>query len=653
MRLTKADKAAILRREIEQAQGYDADELASVREQALQYYQGELPAKPVAGRSGIVSLDVADTVHSLLAQIMPIVKTTSIDFEPMAEQDESQAQAESDFVRRMVERSDGWTVLSEAVHDALLTGNGWLRISVDESEQVTQESYPAGLTDVERMVVSQLRVEGEQVELEDGDQLQITRITPTKKLLVECVPPENMLFSLGQVGGLDKQRMVAERRLYSVSQLLELGVSQDDIDQIPDAMPEDWPGSMARSGRYGLDDTDAVQEAERLKEIYCAYLRLDAGGKNRSELRYMWLGGNELLKDEPAEYIPYVTGSAIPMPHRVVGTGIATLLKSIQDGKTEILRNYLDNLSVMNASRVGAVEGMVNMSDLTNGRINGVVRMRSPDAVVPLPSADIGPQAMAGLEYLDQVRVQRTGAAVDLNELQAQIMSSSATAAAGQLAKVEQMAGWYALNLTETLLKPLWLLVHRTLRDRMPEPVGARIRGQWQQTQPGQWQPRETMNITLGMTSAEKAARIMALTQVITQQQQMLQMGAAGVLVDNAKIYSAMCDWIRANDIRQPEEYLIDPSSQQAQQAQQQQAQNQQQQAQQQIQLQQQMMQMQQQFELLKQERDLEYKRWSDMLDAEVEEAKITQTGIATALDAVNKDADRESARAEASEGAT
>jgi hypothetical protein len=217
---------------------------------------------------------------------------------------------------------------------------------------------------------------------------------------------------------------------------------------------------------------------------------------------------------------------------------------------------------------------------------------------------------------------------VDINEVQAQVMKSSATAAAGQLAMVEQMAGWFAENLVETLLKPAFMRVHKLLRTDLAGPTSAKIRGKWQQTDTGQWQPREELDITMGMTTAEKAARIGALSQVITNQSMILQMGGGGILTDNAKMYNAMCDWCRANDLHEPEQYLIDPTSPEAQQAQQAQAQQQQQQMQQQ---QKQIMDLQRQvqaFELEKQSRDLRYKVWSDQLDAEVEEAKMTADNV-------------------------
>ena len=316
------------------------------------------------------------------------------------------------------------------------------------------------------------------------------------------------------------------------------------------------------------------------------------------------------------------------MPHRVQGTGLFELLASIQEGKTHILRNYMDNLDVMNSSRMGVVEGQVNMADATSGRVNGLIRMRSPDSIVPIPSNDIGAQAIQGLDYLDTVRVQRIGASMDMNEAQAQIMSSSATAAAGTLGEIEKMGGWYATNLVETLLKPAFMMVHRLLRTELGGPIMMKSRDAWVEQDTSQWQERDVVNVTMGMTTGEKAQKIRALQETIMQQTQIAAQGGMGMLVDKSKLYNALTDLARANDVTDPSQYWVNPDSEQAQQAEMQMAQQQEQQAVQMQQMEQQMVQMQHQFELQKQENDLKWKYYDTNMDAEIQEAKITSSTV-------------------------
>ena len=632
MRLSEEELAAVVRFEIDQAQGYDSSVLSVKRQEALDFYNGIMKA-PAEGRSSIVSKDVADSLHALMSQLAPIIKTTLIEFKPKGEEDEPQAQAETDFVKDAIDQAKGWQTIFNGIHDALLIGNGWLKITTEDKTSVTTETYPPELSDVQLFVLNQPTAANQTVEVRASKYKTTVRRTTTRTVLAfECVPPEDMLFSEGAgQQDIQDQRFVGQRKLYSDAQLHELGISKETIDQIPLAQHTLWPAALAREGIY-QDSTNVqpAQTSQQLREVYCCYQLLSSRDSLKSERRYIWLGGSKILKNEPVDSVPYVTGSPVPMPHRVQGQGLYELLASIQSGKTHILRNFMDNLAVMNGSRIAAREGTVNMDDLTNGRLNGVVRTEGPplECVAPLPAADIGPQALGGLNYLDHVRVARVGSSVDVNELQAQIMKSSATAAAGQLAQVEQMAGWFAGNIVETILKPAFARVHKLLREELGGPVQAKVRGKWQQSDTSQWPERENLTVNMGMTTAEKAARVGTLTSVISKQSEIIAQGGEGILTDKAKVYNAMTDWLRASDIDTPEQYLIDPNSDEAKAVMQQRAQGQQQQQQQMQQMQLQLMRMDQSFKLLMQKNDLDYKTWSDLLDAEVKEAQVTADNV-------------------------
>lgn len=627
--MREEDLAAIVYREVTQARGYDSDTLSAARKSALDMYSGRMAAAP-EGRSQAVSLDVADAIHAILAQITPVVRTSQVEFEPQHQDDEQAAQMETDFVNVAIKRASGYDVLDDSIFDALLMGNGWLHVFVQEDKNEIEHKFPPNLSDEEIFAITS-GLQYDEIDIKSGAaETTVTLTTNTQKLVVECVPPEDMLFAEEGSGfEVDQLRFVARKRLYSASALREKGCPQSKIDDLPDAV-ELYDGDTARQGVYAHDgEYRSVQEANRLKRVYVCYIRLQTGKSNATQLQEVWIGenGNTVLYKRVVEYIPFICGSAIPMPHRIVGTGVGHILTQVQNQKTHVLRQYMDNLAVLNASRVGAVEGQVNMTDLTNGRINGVVRMRSPDAIVPLPASDIGPQAVSALNYLDQVRTQRVGAALDFNEVQAQLMGTSATAAAGQLSKVEQMGGWFAGNIVKTMLMPLFQLVHRTLRTELAGPVMAKISGKWSETDTSTWQPRQITDIQMGLTTTEKAERLNALSQILQQQQLLIQQGGAGIITDMQRIHSAMADWIRTANIGPPDQYLIDPSSPEAQQAVQQQQEQQRQLQEDELRLKVEELKLAQNFELEKQGRELNYKEWSDRLKAEIEEAKLTLDG--------------------------
>ncbi len=630
MRLNDQELAQILNTEIARANGYDSDELASQRQADLNLYRGELPPPPgIEGRATIVSTDVADAVRATLAQICPVIRTSQIEFPPNSQEDEVQAQLETDFVQAEIERRSGYDTIDAATFDALLLGNGWIDVQVNEEVTKNRLTYPGNLSEAELYALDNSLPPDTTAEYRAGkDETRVTLITTNKSMVIECVPPEHMIYSeQGSDYDIDTVRFVARRRIYTRGTLISAGIDRAKVTLLPQWQSDmnDW----ARSGNLSNADTNSAQWSNELVEVYCCYIRVSYDDDGVTELRHVWIGRDQTntLKDEPAQRVSYICGSAVPMPHRIKGTSFGELVSAIQYGKTHVLRSYMDNLTVMNGSRVAAVEGQVNMGDLTNGRLNGVVRVRSPDAIMPLPAADIGPQAVGALNYLDSVRTARVGAAIDFSEAQAQLMSTSATAAAGQLAKVESMSGWFAGNIVRTLLLPLFTLVHYYLRTEFAGPRMAKISGKWEQTDTGQWQERKVTDIHMGLTSTERAERMLALSQTVQQLQAMIASGGAGIITDLPRLYAAMSDWIRTANLGGPDQYLIDPKSQEAQQAIQQQNDNARQMKEEQVRIQSQLIRLEQDFQLEKQRRDLEYKTWSDKLDAEVKEAELVSNG--------------------------
>lgn len=638
--ITEEDYVALVRREIEEAQGYDSDQLASERAAALDYYYGKLPAAAPEGRSQVVSYDVADAVHSLLSQISKICTTSVVSFEPRGVDDEPQAQAESDFVQRMIERTGGYEVLYSALFNALLQGNGYIKVDIENEPQTSEQRY-SDLTDDEKAVLAMPQRAGEQVKItehKNGD-CTVKRAWTEQNLKIRNVNPDRVLMSNGwNMYEFQELRFFGERLVYSQSELRKLGVPDEVIERLPDAKSDWWPAVMSREGTlsehiHGVEVHG--QEAERLVECYDCHLRVDIEENGRSELRRVLISGRDMLLEQPAPFIPYVTGSPIPLPGRVVGQGMYHLMKEVQDSKTAIKRKFQDSLEVNIAGLYEAVEGKVNLDDISSARTTGIIRTRAPGSLTPLHSSQSPADAIMGLNYWDTVREQRGGAAVDLNDADRQLMQSSATAAAGAMANHEKMAGWYAQNLVNSLLKGLFRVVHETMRIGMPEPQAAKLRGKWVEQVPADWPPRDHLDVLAGMTTDERNRKIMGLNALMALQMQWFQAGYDRIIVDGGKIHQAAADWIRANDLGDPASFMIDPDSPEAQQAAQEKAQQAEAERDRMEQLQSGMIQLQVQLEQQKIELDkykhdseLRYKYYDSNLDAEVKEAEMTADSL-------------------------
>lgn len=642
----------LLNREVDQAQGYDSDVLAAQRTKALNYYNGKMAAA-AKGRSQLVSHDVADVVNALMAQASEIYRSSVVEFDATSEEDEPQAQLESDLIRYMIETNDEWRTFDNASFDAFLQANGWIRVELATDENVERDKWEGQPLEAV-MNITTPQAENEVIELEDMTENEdgtfdftTVKTTTKQRLDITCVSPDVMLFSpASDQYDLQQLRFVGERKLYTVAELEEMGVSKDDAEAMTTITDNYWPAILAREGEFSEttnDEEGGKQPATVLKETFICYILIDQEGNGKVERRRIHYGGSKIISDDPYNYVPYVTGSPLPMPHRIQGYGMYDQQRCVQDAKTGILRQYMDNLDVMNKSRVGYIRGEVNVNELQEGRINGAVGMESRDSLWSLESNNIGMEAIQGLNYLDQVRTSRGGAALDMNNGDFQIAQSSAAAAVGELNAKEQMAGYYCKNLAHSLVKGTFLLAHKCMRENWSGPIGAKLRGKWTRTSPSDWQERDHARITVGMTTQERASRVQGLSALMAWQTEMIDKGYEGIITDRNKVYNAGADWIRAANLGpNPEEYLVDPASEEAKQAQQAKDQQQQQMQQQQEAMQQQQnqmaqmaLQLQRQIEVMKDATDrwqtqmqTQYDYYKTNVDAEIQEAEMTSKGV-------------------------
>jgi len=630
--LTDNEILTAVSEEVIDARGYDSDELAANRIGALNYYYGYPRGDEVEGRSDIQSLDVADHVNATMAQLAPMMKATLLELKPVGEDDEDQAQLESDVVLDIAEQSDAYTQFSSAAFDALLQRNGWIHCYVDEIADVWEEEHQ-GVSDEELTELLMPVADNDAVEVisqsetDEGMTLTIKHTMTSRELKIEAVAPEYMLYAAGhKTPDVSNIRFLAERKLQTRSELIESGLPKSMVEDLPTISYENWVQANARE--VATDNKVGGQEPSTyVVETYDAYIHLDVDEDGIAELWRVRVAGYDasiFLDKERARFIPYCTGSARPMAHRTAGTSLYDALRFVQDGKTHSLRQLLDNSNVANNMRFGFVEGEVNMEQALTSRPGQGIGMRSEGALFPIPFNDVGPSIISTLDYLDTVATSRAGAAADMMQGEFQIAGTSAAAANGEIGHKEKMSAFFARNLINSLVKGSFMLIHQALRSYYGGPIDAKLGGEWVKTDPRKWLPRRRYKVIPGLSSSERRELAAAQAQNIQYQSMAMQAGLDGVLVTPEKIHNSLRDWLRTVNLDQVDSYYVDPGSAEGQQAAQAKQQSQQQQQQQMEQLQQRVIDQEQALDKYKHDSELAYKRWSDELQAQVDEMKVT-----------------------------
>jgi len=571
-----------------------SDELVSKKRIALDYYEGRLPAKPdTAGRSGVVSTDVSDSIEWLLPSIVQSLTGRCVKFMPMSQMDEDQAQLEEELTAfAFNEDNNGFLAMYEAVKDALLVGVGIMKIWFDDAPERSVEHY-TGLDENQlQALLGDPQVEVTEISRSETDGIAVTasRIIRQGRVRVEAVPCEEFRISSDASSlNVEEARFVAHTTRRSASDLLADGYDPEVIENAQD-------GYLDREiGEYNLPSH--LGDSEKQIVTTQAWMHYDINDDGVSELVCVtYLGEStptEVLDIQEVPCIPFVAMSAIPMPHQFRGVSIFERLREIQDVKTAILRTTLDGMYYQNHKQRVVVEGQVNLDDLLVNRPGGIIRSKSPNAIQELGGNFFSGEAMQLLTYADSQKDSRVGVNPMGTGQSNLVNAESAHGVERMMTAREALVNMMVRAVAETGLKPAYTMVRDLLVRYQTTPTSWKFRGAWQSVSPSTWGDRSRIRVAVGTGTTDDQMKMGALQQVFGIQQQLMQ-DPMNPLVDYSKMYGALNDMAKIADLGETDKFFFDPQSQEGQQfaqGKQQQAQQQQQQAMQEQQTQLQMQQ--------------------------------------------------------------
>ena len=492
-RLEDQDLKNILQSHITNALGFLGGTLSTQREKSLEYYQGDKLGNEIDGRSQVVSTDVADTIESLLPNLLRVFTASDkvVNCEPVRAEDAPLAEQATAYLNHIFyKENDGFVLLYNFFKDALLEKNGILKVYYDDTVTVEHETY-RNLTDQEYQdIIDQNDVQvvkHSEKEDELGEEsleqfenqmsqagldldlptpklhdLEIKRTLKKGKIKVDSIPPEEFLIDKNCIK-LDEANYVAHRVEITRSELISMGYNKDDVESLPAS--ESSILNTEKFARYkNIDDypfNTSQDKSTQTVTIYENYVRYDFDDDGIAELRkIVSVGENseQILENVPCDHIPFVSVTPIPMPHRFYGRSVAELVEDIQLMKSTVMRQLLDNMYLTNNNRVAIMDGMVNMDDLLTSRPGGVVRTKQPPNQVmqPIQAQPISGQAFPLLEYLDTIREVRTGVTKYNQGLDSDSLNKTATGISAIINQTQMRAELIARIFAETGVKDLF-----------------------------------------------------------------------------------------------------------------------------------------------------------------------------------------------------
>ena len=538
----------ILESEIDNSLGFIETETTDERRKALQYYNREAYGNEVEGRSSIVTGEVAEVVDGALPQLLRVFTQSDemVRFEPKSAGDEEKAKQATEYVNWVLNHDNGGVILFHNwFKDALLQKNGIVKVYWDEQTDVTKEKYQnlneeeltMLMADPEVEVVSQ---EMDEVEMPEGMNVDpmtgmplppvfsysvtLKRTKKNGKAIVENVPPEEFLISK-KARTIADAPFVAHRKLVTRSELVAMGFKKKIIDTLPSY--SDLTYSEERIARYDRgempDEQASLDFSMQDVEVYECYIKTDYDEDGIAELRKVTYAGSEILDNEEVDFVPFCSICPIPMPHKFFGHSLADRTLDLQLIKSTVTRQILDNLYLTNNSRMGVVEGQVNLDDMLTVTAGGIVRIKNPNAIVPLSVPPTASQSFPMLQYLDQVQSKRTGVndaqqGLDPNILQNTTATAVAAMQSAAAGKVEMIARIFA----ETGVKDLFeKILHLVCKYQDKERI-IRLRGKYITIDPREWVNGFDLSINVGLGTGNKQEQMAMVAMVLQKQEQIL-----------------------------------------------------------------------------------------------------------------------------------
>lgn len=536
---------SIVQGEIQSAVNYYESEFSADRTDILNYYLGEPFGNEVENRSQVVATEVSDTIEFIIPSLMKMFASSKefVRFEPRGPEDVEAANQATDLVNFAINNDNrGFRVIHNWFKDALLFKQGAVKMYWEEKDTTVNESYESLTEDELTLLVSDPAIEilsqevqemgmvdpeGNEVPMERTYSVEVRRMKKSGSVKIDNIPPEELIFSR-RATSIDDCTFIAHRAAVTVGELIEQGYDEDIVMRY--AGDDDLDDEVERQARFEEIESGAKFNSPdaSMREVMVteAYIKADYDGDGIAELRRVvaLADGSEILENEPFDHVPFALLSPILMPHRMVGRSVAEMVTDLQVIKSTIMRQMLDNLYLTNNSRVGAVEGQVNLDDLLSSRPGGIVRMRAPGMVQPLAVPQIGQSAFAMLEYVDQVRDQRTGFSkasmgLDPSTLQSTTASAVNATIQGAQLKIEMIARVFA----ETGCRDLAKGVLHLLQKHQDSERVVRIRGEFVAIDPRAWDNEFDLSIEVGLGNGREDEKMGMLLQVAGKQEQMLQ----------------------------------------------------------------------------------------------------------------------------------
>ena len=558
--------------EITDSLGYDG-EISEQREKAQEYYYALPFGNEVEGRSQYVDSTVQDTIEWIKPSLMRIFGSGDefVKFTPHGPEDVDAAAQATDYVNYVFSKdNNGWEIMYSWFHDALLQKNGIVKVWWDEYEEPQREEYQ-NLSDMEfGYLITDENVEVLEHTVIESDisepyhDVVIVRTNYDGRVRIENVPPEEFLISR-EAKSIEDARFVCHRVRKTLSELRIMYPDQDFGPEDLGSGDDEIYLSTERLSRYEFDDSENYgfggNEEEALREYWLheSFIKTDYNEDGIAELRKVCSVGSYIFSNEEIDKKPFVSITPLKIPHKFFGLSIADLVMDLQLIKSTLMRNLMDNAYNQNFGRYAVMEGQANLDDLLTQRPGGIVRVKSPNAIMPLATPPLEPYSFQMLGYLDEVRESRSGVNKNTQGINADALTSHTTATAvnAVMTNAQSRVELIARQFAETGVKQLMNCIYELLLKYQDKERVVMLRNEWVQVRPDMWNDKMDCTVSVALGNGSKDQQMAHLSQMLSFASQAMQGGLP--IVTEQNMYNLGAALIKAMGYQNVDDFLTPP----------------------------------------------------------------------------------------------
>jgi hypothetical protein len=214
-----------------------------------------------------------------------------------------------------------------------------------------------------------------------------------------------------------------------------------------------------------------------------------------------------------------------------------------------------------NNARYAVLAGQVELDDLLTSRPGGIVRMRSPNAVTALPTPQIQPYAFQMVQYLDNIREERSGVSKMTQGLNPDVLTSHVTSGAVSAAtesamqRVELIARIFA----ETGIKDLFRNIYALVQKYEDRKKMFYLNSKFIPIDVSRWKDKLNCVVNVGVGSGNQQSKMTTMSSIMQILGTLVQQGGMGTLVTPKNLYNAISEYIAQSGYKNTDQFISNP----------------------------------------------------------------------------------------------